>query len=117
MKIKKIKRIKNKYKSNLIIFIVILLLLAFIRIRIIYINSREITYSVERYVTSSIFNRNKLHHINNFHTTFSDGKVAIVQVVGPQRKSPYKKIKYDVLVEKNSKGIWKVKKLYQIPES
>ncbi|MBU5485707.1 hypothetical protein KQI86_15410 [Clostridium sp. MSJ-11] len=113
----KIKKMKNKHKYNLIIFIVILVILAFIRIRIIRINSREITYSVERYVTSGIFNRNKLHHVNNFHITFSDGKIAVVQVIGPQKKSPYKKVKYDVLVEKNSKGIWKVKKLYQIPES
>lgn len=108
-------KLRRKNHSKILVFLILLILFSFIRFKIIQNNSRDLAYSVERYLTSSIFNLNKLHHIDSLHMTFSDGKLAVVQVDGKEKKSPHKKVKYDVLVQKNSKGIWKVKKLYQIP--
>lgn len=105
----------NKSKLIFIILPIILILSTIIRYRIIYYKSREITYVVERYMTTGIFNSHKLFDINDFHLSFSDGRLAIIRVNGLQKKSPHKKIQYDVFLEKNPKGIWKVKKLYQVP--
>ncbi|KAJ50881.1 hypothetical protein BD780_000109 [Clostridium tetanomorphum] len=106
---------KNISKFNFLILLIILMICSLIRYRIICYKSKEITYVVERYLTTGIFNTNKLYGINNFHLSFSDGKVAVVKVNGLQKKSPHKKINYNIFLEKNSKGIWKVKKLYQVP--
>lgn len=106
---------KNISKPICILLPIIVIISLVIRYRIIYYNSREITYVIERYLTTGIFNPHKLFDINNFQLSFSDGRLAVVRVNGLQKKSPHKKIDYDVFLEKNSKGIWKVKKLYQVP--
>lgn len=108
-------RLKRKNHNKILVLLILLILFSFIRFKIIQNNSRDLAYSVERYLTSSIFNFKKLNHIDSLHMTFSDGRLAVVQVAGKQKKTPHKNVKYDVLVQKNSKGIWKVKKLYQIP--
>lgn len=105
----------HKYNYIFIILPIIMILSIVIRYRIIYYKSKEITYVVERYMTTGMFNSHKLFGINDFHLSFSDGKLAIIRVNGLQKKSPHKQIEYDVFLEKNSKGIWKVKKLYQVP--
>ncbi|WP_034869652.1 hypothetical protein [Clostridium lundense] len=104
-----------KSKFIFIILPAIIILSIVIRYRIIYYKSREITYVVERYMTTGLLNSHKLFDINDFHLSFSDGRLAIMRVNGLQKKSPHKKVQYDVFLEKSPKGIWKVKKLYQVP--
>ncbi|WP_125154725.1 hypothetical protein [Clostridium rectalis] len=106
---------KSKNKIFLILLIIILSLISFIKYRVVTYKCKEVTYAVERYLTAGLFNSHKLHSINNFHLSFSDGNIAVVKVMGVEKKSPHKKITYNIFLEKNSKGIWKVKKLYQVP--
>ncbi|NEZ47201.1 hypothetical protein FDF74_08260 [Clostridium niameyense] len=74
---------------------------------------KDITYSVEKYMTSNLFNKHKMYNIDNFNLIFSDGNMAVVKVYGTTKKSPHKKVCYNVFLDKNNKGSWKVKKVYK----
>lgn len=73
---------------------------------------KDINYAVENYMTTGLFNKNKLYKVDDARLNFSDGVSAVMSVSGVQNKSPHKNMKYDVFLEKNKKGIWKVKKVY-----
>ncbi|GAA0745060.1 hypothetical protein [Clostridium oceanicum] len=104
---------KKSLVKKLIAFMFILLF-----IFIIYHNYKvnkqtDITYTVENYMTTGLFNKYRMYSIDNFDLTFSDGNIAVVKVFGTDKESPHKRISYKVFVEKNKKGIWKVKKVYK----
>ena len=104
---------KKSLVKKLIVFMFILLF-----IFIIYHNYKvnkqtDITYTVENYMTTGLFNKYRMYSIDNFDLTFSDGNIAVVKVFGTDKESPHKRISSKVFVEKNKKGIWKVKKVYK----
>ena len=74
--------------------------------------SKNIDYAVERYFTTGIFNNYKMYDIETFDLSFSNGSLAVVKINGLEEKAPHKKVAYSVFLEKNSQGIWKVKKVY-----
>jgi hypothetical protein len=77
--------------------------------------SKNMSYAIEKYATSGFFNKHKLSIIENYYLAFSDGKIAVVEVTGITKKLPHKKIKYKLFLEKNTREVWKVKRLYTIP--
>lgn len=83
-------------------------------IKYIYISNRckNINYAVENYFTTGFLNNYKMYELNNISLSFSNGTIAVVKLDGLEQKSPHKKVTYSVFLEKNSRGIWKVKNVY-----
>lgn len=73
---------------------------------------KNINYAVNRYFTTGIFNEYKLYNVGKVNLSFSNGNVAFVKIDGMSKKPPHRKVGYSVFLEKNNKGIWKVKKVY-----
>lgn len=99
-------------KKLLIIIAILLSISTFINYKINFNKSKDISYVVENYMTSGIFNKYKLYKTTSINLTFSDDDLAIVDVSGKQNKSPHIDVKYKVFLEKNKNGVWKVKKIY-----
>ncbi|WP_138207422.1 hypothetical protein [Haloimpatiens lingqiaonensis] len=94
-----------------IIFIAILIFLNIYSIK----KTKNIGGAVERYSTSGIFNEYKLYRLDTWEVEFSDGNMCIVNIKGLQKKSPHDLINYKMLLERNKKGLWKLKKIYKVP--
>lgn len=79
-----------------------------------YTSSRckNIDYAVQHYFTSGIFNDYKMYNIGTLNLSFSNGNTAVVKIDGMEKKSPHRQVAYSVFLERNNKGIWKVKKVY-----
>jgi len=109
-KYKRNKSSKINYKIKLILFTCIFILLA---ITSININSnykcKDLDYAIKKYTTSGVFNQYKLYSMDNYEIKFSDSTYAIIEVTGIENKAPYKSVKYNLHLKKNSKGTWKVK--------
>lgn len=103
-------------KKFIAVFLVFILLIALINTGYSRSKSRELTYAVEHNLTTGLFNQRKLYSVNNFNLAFSDNSIAIMQVDGIERRAPHGRVYYDVLLEKFSNGIWKVKKVYLLKE-
>ena len=99
-------------KKFLSICLIIIILGGFIRFNYISNKCKDINYAVEHYFTSGTFNRYKLYSIGNLNLSFSNGNIAVVKIDGMEKKSPHRHVAYSVFLEKNSQGIWKVKKIY-----
>lgn len=97
-------------------FLIILLSLAIIggliKYKYTYNKCTDINYTVQKYFTTGIFNDNKMCSISKINLSFSNGSIAVINVDGMENKSPHKKVAYNVFLEKNTKGIWKVKNVY-----
>jgi hypothetical protein len=104
-------------RSNRNILPVIIAVVVVIAIgTVIYMNTqnkyRDIKYSVERYLTTGIFNKYKLYKLDKMDVSFSDGSLAIMSVSGLQDKAPHKSVSYKIFMEKSDSGVWKVKRVY-----
>ncbi len=73
---------------------------------------KNVNYVVKKYFTTGILNNYKMCDISTINLCFSNGTVAVVKVEGMEDKSPHKQTAYNVFLEKNSKGIWKIKNIY-----
>ncbi len=73
---------------------------------------KNINYAVQYYFTTGIFNSYKMYNIGNVNLSFSNGNMAVVKIDGLEKKSPHRKVTYNVFLEKSNNGIWKVKKVY-----
>ncbi|ERI95646.1 hypothetical protein HMPREF1982_00120 [Clostridiales bacterium oral taxon 876 str. F0540] len=73
---------------------------------------RDLDYTVQKYVTSGLFNKYKLYKVDDIKLSFSDGDIAVMSVSGMESKSPHKNVKYKVFLEKTKSGIWRVKNIY-----
>ncbi|WP_123052851.1 hypothetical protein [Clostridium sp. JN-1] len=76
------------------------------------IKCKNINYAVQKHVTTGFFNNYRLASINSTKLSFSNGEIAVVKVDGSAYKSPHKRLIYNVFLEKNNKGIWKIKRIY-----
>lgn len=99
-------------KKFFMICLFIILVGGLIKYTYITNNSKNIDYAVERYFTTGIFNNYKMYDIETINLSFSNGSIAVVKVDGIETKPPHKKVAYSAFLEKNSRGIWKVKKVY-----
>lgn len=99
-------------KKFFIICLSVILVGGLIKYTYITNKSQNIDYAVQRYFTTGIFNKYKMYGIETFDLSFSNGSIAVVKINGLEQKSPHKKVAYSVFLEKNSRGIWKVKKVY-----
>ena len=99
-------------KKFLMICLSIILVGGLVKYTYITNNSKNIDYVVERYFTTGIFNNYALYDIGTINLSFSNGSVAVVKVDGMEKKPPHKKVAYSAFLEKNSQGVWKVKKVY-----
>jgi hypothetical protein len=102
-------------KKLILAAVLILLLFGIIDYKYTRSRYKDIPYAVEHYMTTGIFRSYKLKTIESITTAFSDGKLAIVTVAGTQSAAPHKKVKYQVLIEREAGDIWRVKKVYNIP--
>lgn len=102
---------KKKLRIFIVLFIAIYICVNIYSIK----KTSDIKYAVEKYSTSGIFNRHKLCKINQWEMEFSDGNMCIISVHGIQKKAPHDLINYKMLLEKNKKGLWKLKKYYASP--
>ncbi|WP_333861150.1 hypothetical protein [Clostridium sp.] len=96
------------------IFSITVILLTVIIAKSIYISKKciDINYAVENYFTTGIFNKYKIYNIENSTLSFSNGKDAFMKIKGISSKTPHQKVEYTVFLEKNTNGIWKIKKVY-----
>jgi hypothetical protein len=94
--------------------LMITLLFVFLYVKYTQNKYKDITYTVERHMTTGLFNSHKLYSINNLELTFSDNIVAVVNVYGLQKKVPHMQVSYKVFLEKKKDGTWKVQRVYPL---
>lgn len=101
-------------KRILRVTIILVTILTIVIIRYNYTNkkSRDINYTVEKYITTGLLNTHKLYKIDNMKVVFSDGNIAVMNVSGLQDKAPHRNVNYKIFLEKKDNGAWKVKKVY-----
>jgi hypothetical protein len=75
---------------------------------------KDITYAVENYLTSNLFNTHKLTSVDTIQLSFSDPTVSVLTITGTQKSSPHRKVTYKIVVEKEQNGTWKVIRVYPI---
>jgi hypothetical protein len=73
---------------------------------------KDISYVVQKNLTTGFFDIYKLRSIDTLQLAYTDSKVAVVIVNGTQQRSPNKKVKYELILEKGSGDYWRVKKVY-----
>jgi hypothetical protein len=73
---------------------------------------RDLNYTLNKYFTTGIFNKYKMYTIGTKNLYFSDGNTSFFKISGTSCKYPYDKVNYIVSVQKNSSGIWKIKRIY-----
>jgi hypothetical protein len=100
------KRQKAKIRKISIISLIIVVLLILVRIN--YVNSRckDINYAVAYYMTSGIFNNNKVLAVNGMKLTFSDDNKTIAEVSGLYYEAPHFRKKYQISLSKNKGKMW-----------
>jgi uncharacterized protein YxeA len=96
----------------LIIAVIVVLCIGIAAYRYTRSKYSDMNYTVERYVSSGIFNKHKLYKINDMNLSFSDSNIAVMKVEGLQEKPPHNHVTYKIFLEKNKAGLWKVVKLY-----
>lgn len=103
-------------KKKFIFFITLIISLVFVFLYVKYTQSkyRDITYAVEKRMTTGLFNSQKLYSISNLKLTFSDNTIAVVNVYGIQKKVPHKEVSYKIFLEKRKNGTWKVQRIYPL---
>ena len=101
---------RKKSKKFILLLITIAFLCLFIKHRITLYKSKELTFAVEHYFTSSILMNPKLYNIYSLYVKFSDGNIAVIEVYGLENKPPHRQVKYKVFAEKSYAGYWKIKK-------
>lgn len=96
------------------LFITLVLSLVFVFLYVKYTQGKykDITYTVEKRMTTGLFNSQKLYSINNLELSFSDNIIAVVNVYGLQKKVPHKEVGYKIFLEKRKDGTWKVERIY-----
>lgn len=99
-------------KKIITIILILFSISTFINYKVNLNKSKDISYVVEHYLTSGLFNKYKLYSTDSIHLSFSDNSIAVVDVTGKEKKSPHPNVKYKLFLEKNKKGAWKVKKVY-----
>lgn len=102
-------------KKNIIIpIIIVAAVISIVIAKYKYTNVKyeDINYAAQKYITTGLFNKYKLYKIDNMKLSFSDGSISIITVSGVQDKAPYKTVTYNIFLEKDKKGLWKVKKVY-----
>jgi hypothetical protein len=102
-------------KKIIISAIVVLLVLGIIDYKYTSSKYKNIFYSVEHNLTTGIFNFHKLKTIENMSISYKDEKIAVIHVSGTEKRFPNKSVKFEILVEKNSSNLWKVKDIYNLP--
>lgn len=105
---------KFNFKKLIFFFITIIFMVSiiFFKYKIDSNKYRDINYTVEKYMTTGLFNKYKLYKIDEIKLSFSDGIIAVITVSGIEDKAPYKNMKYDIFLEKNKNDLWEVKKVY-----
>lgn len=101
-------------KRLLVLFIVIVIVLGAIVVRYKYNNNKysDVNYAAKHYITTGVFNRYKLNRINDMKVSFSDGNMVVMTISGLLDKAPHNSVKYEVVLEKKTNGVWKVSKVY-----
>ncbi len=99
-------------KKFLAICLTVIILGGFIKFTYTSNKCKNVDYAVQHYFTSGIFNRYKMYNIGTLDLSFSNGNIAVVKIDGMEKKSPHRQRAYSVFLERNSQGIWKVKKIY-----
>ncbi|MBA5851285.1 hypothetical protein H2684_08195 [Clostridium sp. cel8] len=74
---------------------------------------KDMNYAVNRFFTEGIFNKYKLYKIDSKNVYFSNGEISFLKISGISYNSPYREVTYRVLVKKDSKGIWKIERVYE----
>ncbi|MFD3156009.1 hypothetical protein ACFIJ5_03960 [Haloimpatiens sp. FM7330] len=100
-------------KKKLSLILIILLIISIFYYKSIENKNKELHYAVEKYATSGFFNDYKLRRLDEWILEFSDGNICIVTIKGMEYKAPHDIITYKIFLEKNKKGIWKLKKYYK----
>lgn len=95
-----------------LIIIILLSLFILINYKINLYKSKDVSYVVEDYLTTGLFNKYKMYKPDSIQIVFSDNNLAIVDVKGREKKSPHMNVSYKVFLEKKKNGTWKVKKIY-----
>lgn len=106
----------NKFKTLRNVTLVFILIISIFSLKFSSIKYKSLDYSIEKYITSGFFNKHKLYSIENYEIKFSDGMSCIAEVCGIGDKSPYKTVKYNIRLEKNKSGIWKLAEIYTIDD-
>lgn len=102
-------------KRLLVLFIIVVIVLGAIVIRYKYNNNKysDVTYAARHYITTGVFNNYRLYKINDMKVSFSDGNMAVMTISGLLDKAPHNMVKYEVILEKKTNGVWKVSKVYR----
>lgn len=105
----------KKFIIKLILIVsIIFISLSYVKYKHYINNSKDINYVVHEYFTSGIFNNYKMYNINNLNLSFSNGNIALVNINGTKKKLSHQEVYYNVLLEKQFSGIWKIKKIYPL---
>lgn len=99
-------------KKFFILLLSVFIIGGIVRYKYYYIKHKDIKYTVEKYFTTGILNNYKMCSISAINLSFSNGRIAVVEVEGLDNKSPHRKVAYNAFLEKNDKNLWHVKKVY-----
>lgn len=104
------KRLTNKFRFTKIAlaFALSITMIFLININITNSKCKDLNYATNHYMTTGIFNKNKVLTINGMNLLFSDDNKAIIEVDGLYYKSPHIRKKYQLSLSKTKGGMWKL---------
>ncbi|SHI62610.1 hypothetical protein SAMN02745163_00512 [Clostridium cavendishii DSM 21758] len=111
----RIKRRKlRKKKIRKITLILVLLILAssifFLKQKVLTTKCKDLYYATEHYMTTGMFNSNKLLRVKTMKLVFADKDSAVVEAYGLSSAPPNAKITYKAYFKKDSNNSWALEK-------
>lgn len=100
-------------RKKIFLGVILFFLIATMKVSFTSHECKDSAYALQHYMTNNIFNKYKLYHIDSFSLNYSDSTICVFTVNGITKKEPRKRISCNVFLEKNSKGIWKVQRVYE----
>ncbi|GFZ31882.1 hypothetical protein CSC2_24080 [Clostridium zeae] len=104
------KRLTNKFRFARVALIsaIVISIISLININITNSKCKDLNYATNHYMTTGIFNKNKVLTVNGMNLLFSDDNKAIVEVEGLYYQSPHIRKKYQLSLSKTKGNMWKL---------
>lgn len=107
----KLRKMKIRRRISILVLLLILIGVSFfVRDRILIAKCQDLYYATEHYMTTGVFNSNKLLRVQTMKLIFSDTDSAVVEAQGLSDKAPNPRTTYKAFFKKNSNDSWTLEK-------
>ncbi|MBK1811889.1 hypothetical protein JHL18_14805 [Clostridium sp. YIM B02505] len=108
--IKSKKRLTSKFRFVKVALAsaIVIAMICLININMTNSKCKDLNYATNHYMTTGIFNKNKVLTVNGMKLLFSDDNKAIVEVDGLYYESPHTRKKYQLSLSKTKGRMWKL---------